>query len=202
MGGKTFLPFQEEPFHEERERRLIAIRDKMARLDKREARRSDEVVLIDQIVKQYEITAPVLDFGNMPKPTDSEREMDDDSPLGNIARQQGRPRKVKRMVITYRIPLEGDGALLRYQPKNHTSSAPGSVTVGKGEVTFDIVRRSDDPAQIKQEMGEMVRYLQTYSGFLAEDIEAYNVQLRPAIQGGLNARREKLDKDDDFMSQL
>jgi hypothetical protein len=174
-------------------------------MTKREVDSADEATLTESVARQFMLDAPRIDFAGEHM-TNKEREVDDTSPLGNIAAQaRGGPRRVRRLVITYHWPVKGQTALLRLQPSNFTTWAPLVYLAGSPdneEVCIDVIRQSDDPEPVKREAERVKGYLQTYGGNLVQDIERHNNDVRSRVPSLLAARKKHIEDDEDFMRRL
>jgi hypothetical protein len=111
------------------------------------------------------------------------------------------PYHVKGTAITFIVPFEGDGDLLRCRPSAFTTVRPHGE-VGQGEVRFQY-RTADHAAErITSAFEQNLREVQQYLGFVRENTDHFNHTLAREVRQMIEDRRQKLMKDQGLAASL
>ena len=207
-----FLAFGEEDFYRVTGGLRDKVRAHIESISESDLRQADQDALAEQIIQRFTLAAPSLDFDHIQK-TGSERLVEDYSGFGAVmASATGGSRQVRRQVVTYHIPVKGDTTLLRYRPSSFSFSAPRVYLQGSQndrELCFDVVRQSNNPSDAQRDLewvrGEAERninQLRTLSERQVEDASKFNDQMRAEVPQLIAARKQRLQGNDDFLSQL
>lgn len=112
-----------------------------------------------------------------------------------------RPAQVTATAYRVFIPYDGDSALFRCQPSQHTYSPPLGALMNDQLVLTYVRDDHDDGAlkgQIESDLGEVRRYL----GWIEAQVSKHNAGLLAVARARINARREKLLKDQGLVASL
>lgn len=99
--------------------------------------------------------------------------------------------------FTFVIPFEGDGALFKILPSTYLSTLPyGEISNNEINIVFK-VPIGRDSSNLKVEFDRNLEKIKEYLGFLENDMKPFNNSLLPSISASIQARKDKLDKDDE-----
>jgi hypothetical protein len=111
------------------------------------------------------------------------------------------PFYLKGTAITFIVPFQGDGDLLRCRPSAFTTVRPLGE-VGNSEVRFEY-RSTDHAAErIKSAFEQNLREVQQYLGFVRENTDQFNQTFMREIRQSIEDRRQKLLKDQGLAASL
>lgn len=111
------------------------------------------------------------------------------------SRLNGRPLIVKGTRVTFHVPFDGDGELLRYLPSSYFDR-PMRASIGRGELNFGyLMLQGTDPKQVKQEFDHELGLIVQVAGNVAREVEGWNQTLPSQARALVDRRREKLLAD-------
>jgi hypothetical protein len=113
----------------------------------------------------------------------------------------GRRINLKANSYLFSIPFTGDGNLFKFKPSTYTYSPPYGTMVGS-ELHLRIVQTEHNAAALKKMLESEVLTITKYVGWINGDITKFNSTLRPIIHSKLEARKEKLLKDQGLVASL
>jgi hypothetical protein len=111
------------------------------------------------------------------------------------------PFYIKGTSVTFSIPFEGDSELFYCRASSFTMNPP-RASVSNNEVLVNFQEVDPNPAQIKQEFARRISDIEQHVGYVNKDLKPFNDGLRAKIMQKINARREKLLKDQGMVAAL
>jgi hypothetical protein len=113
----------------------------------------------------------------------------------------GRRINLKANYYLFSIPFTGDGNLFKFKASTFTYSPP-SGSVNGNELHLKFVRTDHDVAALKQALDREISIITEHLEWIKNDITKFNGTLRPTILSKLEARKEKLLKDQGLVASL
>jgi len=114
---------------------------------------------------------------------------------------KSKPFYLKGTSVTFAIPFEGDKELLFCHASTFTSNPPRANVADKEIlITFNAV--DPDPETIKKQFENRLDSIEKYIGFVTNDIKPFNDGLKAIIKHKIEARRQKLLKDQGIVAAL
>ena len=101
----------------------------------------------------------------------------------------------------FAIPFTGDSNLFNFQASTFTYSPPSGEIRGN-ELHLTFVRTDHNGEALKLSLDSEVKTITEHLGWIAKDIEGFNSNLDASIMRQLEARKEKLIKDEGLVSSL
>ena len=95
--------------------------------------------------------------------------------------------------LRYFVPFRGDRELWWCLPSQYTINPP-VAEVGDREIFFEFEVPGVDIAKTKEQFENSLRIVKQWIGFMLEDINSFNSQIRSVLQNALNQRRDILAK--------
>ncbi|MEK0326200.1 MAG: hypothetical protein QQN63_10910 [Nitrosopumilus sp.] len=149
--------------------------------------------LANYFEQEYKIDIPRIDEENI--------EVDYGDAKINVAGRfdyltldDGTPVYVTGTRVSFYLPFEGDADLFRCKPSTFNSNPPrGRVAGNKIVLTYE--RTDQDAAQFKSDFDRDLSNIQQYLGWIARDVESFNSSVNSKAKQTIEARREKLLKD-------
>jgi len=116
-------------------------------------------------------------------------------------RDRSRPAYVKGTKTSFHVPFEGDPDLFFCCPSSFNFSPPRAI-VGKSELVFTFVPRTDDPKLIRSEFDREIADVRKWLKTISEQVAPYNESLRNKVKQWIDQRRQKLVKDQELATGL
>jgi hypothetical protein len=116
-------------------------------------------------------------------------------------RDRTQPFYVKGTRIGYLVPFDGDRDLFNYRPATYTLSPPFGI-VNDRHLVLGYTRTDHDAEAIRTAFEKDIAEIEKYIAWIAQDIKLFNDSLRTKIRQRLEARRDKLFKDQGLVSAL
>ena len=159
--------------------------------------------IADEVIKEYEVTVPVLDVDGMTGGV-SEDAVDVSRDFNRVIVRPG-PHYIDATRITFHVPYEGPREALEYRASSFTMNPPRAV-IGDGRITVfravaaDVLERDRDSVVVglREEIDKVNKHL----AFARDDIQAANEQLRTAVGSATQRRREKVLADRETEAML
>ena len=98
-----------------------------------------------------------------------------------------------RQVVRFHISFTGDSDLLKCMPSRGIPWTQ-DVPVENAEVCFDVIVRSDDPVEVKQDWESFLEALRTQVGYSTTEINAYNARLEEEVAEMIRGWKDELLK--------
>jgi hypothetical protein len=113
-----------------------------------------------------------------------------------------RNKTIKRDIIVFHVPYEGDISYLEYRPSTFFLSGIPAATIRHNEFLFEYINFYNDADRIKREFDNDIRSFKNSYDTLKADFEAYNNGLKSFILREINQRRESLLAKNNFLSSF
>ena len=113
----------------------------------------------------------------------------------------GRPAYVQGTRITFYIPFSGDYQLFHCRPSTFSLNPPRGAA-DKTEVVFTYDLTSVDREQVQSEFNGHLASVKKYIGWIRQDVENFNSNIRAIASERLASRREKLLRDRELVESL
>jgi len=114
---------------------------------------------------------------------------------------RSRPFYIKGTTVRFFIPFDGDQELFKCRPSTFTSIPPrGSFSADELIITFTLTEHSAD--KIKAEFEDTLARIRKYIEWTASDVSQFNASLRDKTRQKIEARRQKLLKDQGLVASL
>ena len=158
--------------------------------------------LVDALVEEYGFQALRLDTDKK-KRTTKEGKLDVSIEFGRVPRNSNEPVFKNSFIVSWHIPIEGDLELFNYNPGGVLSTAyytqKGCVDEEAKELILAENFPVDHPEEtIKEEsrkdFEERIGPILKTIAKINEEVKEYNVGLKVAIAGGVQKRKQELDK--------
>lgn len=156
--------------------------------------------LVDYFVEKYTIKAPKL-LEDQITTDQSETQVDVSRDQSRYISDRSRPFHISGTKITYFIPFEGDGELFRAQSSMMSFNPPRATLHGQEVYVTYTITNHDGNAIRTQFDGLLGQIKQLLTGTY-NDVDIYNSEIRQNAEGRINARREKLLKDQSMIADL
>jgi len=113
-----------------------------------------------------------------------------------------RNKTIKRDIIVFHVPYEGDISFLEYRPSGFFLSGIPAATIRQTEFLFEYINFYNDPDKIKREFDNDLQSFKNSYDTLKADFEAYNNGLKDYIIREINNRRQALLAKNNFLSSF
>lgn len=114
---------------------------------------------------------------------------------------RSQPFYIEGTVITYYVPFEGDKDLFKCKPSTFTFNPPRAKAT-EGQIAFEYTITDHDVEKVKTQFGHDLEEVKKWLGWIANDVAQYNNQLKADARSRIDARREKLLKDQGLVANL
>ncbi|NNV55028.1 hypothetical protein [Limnovirga soli] len=113
-----------------------------------------------------------------------------------------RNKLIKKDIIVFHVPYEGDISYLNYRPSTYLSSGIPAPVKRNNELLFNYINFYNDPERIRREFNnDLLSFKRSYIALKA-DIESYNNGLKDFIVREINNRRQELLEKNNFLSSF
>lgn len=113
-----------------------------------------------------------------------------------------RNKTLKRDIIVFHVPYEGDISYLNYRPSTFFLSGIPAATIRHNEFLFEYINFYNDPDRIKREFDNDLQSFKNSYDTLKADFEAYNNGLKDFIVREINNRRQALLAKNNFLASF
>lgn len=131
-----------------------------------------------------------------------EAQIDVSHDYNRVIFNRDRPFYLKGTSVTFAVPFEGGSELFYCQPSSFILINPPRATIGNNEVLITFKEVDPNPEQIKSEFERRLADIERHVGYVNNDLRPFNEGLRNKIRQKINARREKLLKDQGIVAAL
>ncbi len=149
--------------------------------------------LCDYFVSEYTVQTPELQEGNISM-DQGEADVDLRRNPNYHVPDQSRPALVKGTGITIFIPFNGDAGLFKYHPSQYTM-APPHAEVREGELVIAYKGVDLKADSIKKNLNHKRGEIHEWLSWIANDVKPFNESMRNRAKQRIEARRQKLLKD-------
>lgn len=110
---------------------------------------------------------------------------------------------IKKQVIIYHIPFEGDIKLLECIPNPRTlSTYDANVDNQQNCILIEVINFYNDPKRINQQYSEELRYLTTNYDKLISEFKVYNSSLKSSIKYLIDTRKQEVLHKNQLLNSL
>lgn len=196
----TMRLFRDYDLHGEMESRRQQLLREIDRLDSDYILNADLEKLCSYFEDKYRYNVPVLD---PTKISIDQREVDVDvsQDFRRAIFDRTQPFNLKGNAITFIVPFEGDGDLLRCKPSTWTNMRPLGE-VASDEVRFEYRTADHEGKRLKSAFEQNLKEVQQYLGFVRENTDQFNAALANQVRRIIEDRRAKLLKDQGLTASL
>lgn len=194
----------QEAFHSKASMRQLmelqrqAMHDAVRALPEQQLKPAATDKLIESLADKYSINIPVLDEEN---PSPARREVDIDMARDPRRSFMGGPGIVKGTEITISVAFTGDAEIFRWHASSHTMSYPRGH-IGKTSITFSTRGQNLDASQVRAEFDRWLVVIKQHLQGMKTELGNFNEAIKAEITTAINARLEKIKRDDDLLSGL
>lgn len=176
------------------------MRDAINRLPEKRLKSEPMQQLAEEIAKQFEIVIPILDESSI-QPSQREVDIDFSNDPFSRAYYTRRGGIQKGTEISISIPFQGDSEVFRLHASNHTMDYPlGSIR--QSVIVFRRQGVNLAAAQVRQGFDEWLAAIKRHLAGMAQELGGFNDSLIAEALSALNARAQKLQRDDELLSGL
>lgn len=192
--------FRDYDLHEEMETRRQHLLREIGGLGTDYILNADLEKLCFHFENKYRYELPVLDTTNI---SIDQREVDVDvsQDFRRAVFDRSQPFYLKGTAVTFIVPFDGDGDLLRCRPSTWTTVRPHGE-VANGEVRFEYRTVDHESDRLKTAFDQNLREVQQYLGFVRENTDQFNAALANQVRKIIEDRRAKLLKDQGLTASL
>lgn len=147
----------------------------------------------DYFEQQFKIDGPQLKKDQIQVDQD-EINIDVSQDPTRVISDRTQPFYIRGTRIVFLVPLDGDQELFKYRPSTHTLSPPFG-TANDGVLVLSYTRTDHDAEAVKAAFEKDISEIEKYLVWIAQDIKPFNDSLRAKIRDRIEARRDKVLKD-------
>jgi hypothetical protein len=151
------------------------------------------------LAQRFAINVPVLDE-NGATPASAEVDVDISNDPTRLF-MGGGPRYVKGTEITITVPFSGDADVFSMHASNHTMDYP-RATISSATIAFVRQGVSLDPAAVRREFDRWLATIKHHLEQMRVEVASFNERLRHESETKIQARIDKLRRDDDLVGGL
>jgi hypothetical protein len=174
------------------------LQEEIRKLTEPQLRASSSEQLAASLAEKYRIDLPILDDSN---PTPGRREVDIDITHSHQRAILGGPAVAKGAEITISVPFKGDAEVFRLHPSSHTMSYP-RARISDSDITFRWRGTTLDPAHIRREFDQNIATIKQHLAGMPQEMGKFNEVLKTEAASAINARLEKLKRDNDLLPRF
>lgn len=156
--------------------------------------------LVDYFVEKYTVNAPKL-LEDKISTDQAETQVDVSRDPNRYISDPSRPFYVPGTKITFFVPFEGDGELFKAQSSMMSFNPPRASVHGQ-EIHATYTTTSHDGAEIRKQFDGLLGQIKQLLTGTNNDVGIYNSEIRQNAEARINARREKLLKDQNMVADL
>ena len=156
--------------------------------------------LSDYFEQKYKIGAPLLDEKGI-QVDQGESQVDVSRDPTRVFFDKSGPFYVTGTTVTFYVPFQGDHELFKCTPSTSTYSPPRAI-VTENEVIFVYTRTDHDTTAVKTQFERDLVEVRKWLEWIAKDISPFNTSVGGKARQRIDARREKLLKDQGMAASL
>jgi len=158
----------------------------------------NETEYVNYLVNEFTVDTPSIDFASV-SVTSYEKQIPSEHFPNSFFVRPGK--SYPKQAVVYHLPYTGNADLLRYTP-SHRLLWTTEVFLEDQCVCFEVVSFSEDAEEIKREAQHIIGNLKTQLGYLTQEIEGYNAQLRTSIEQAFRARKQRFLDNNQMLASL
>lgn len=156
--------------------------------------------LCDSFEEEYRINVPGIKESEITV-EQAEADVDISRDPRRMVFDRSRPLYVRGTAISFSVPFDGDAALFSCRPSHFTMCPPWAhVKTHELIMTFKVLDQK--PEAIKSEFQRNLGEIRTWLGWITENIRPFNESVRQKLRARIEARRDKLLKDQGLVGSL
>jgi len=156
--------------------------------------------LCDYFEEKYKIHAPQIKEEAITV-DQQEADVDISQDYNRFIIDRGRSFHIKGTAITFCVPFEGDQELFKCRASTSTV-APPRAAIHSGELNLTHITTDHDVKTVRQQFDRELASIKEYLGWIKNDIAPFNSSIRAKAKSRVEARREKLLKDQNLVAGL
>lgn len=163
-----------------------------------------EADLIDELMEQYEVRPPILRLEERYIADGAQDvRIDVSRDPRRVVFDRDLPLYVPGTRLAVHIPFNGDPVLFQFRPSTFTTVFPrGEIRGQELIVSHQAPADSLTPEEFQGRLNEELDRIQRYLGWVVQDCESFNRELRQALDRAVRDRREKVLRDRDLEAFL
>ena len=156
--------------------------------------------LCDYFEQRYKIEAPKLREDKITV-DQNEAQIDVSHDRSRAIFDRSKPFYLKGTSVSFFVPFEGEEDCFKFQPSTATVGPPSAV-IGDEELVLIYTRLDHDAAAVRSQFDRELAEIRSNLDWMARDLVPYNESVREKAKNRINARREKLLKDEGLAAGL
>lgn len=113
-----------------------------------------------------------------------------------------RPKFIKKQVVKYHIPCDGDISLLYYRPSTILCSMTSNIKLSGNDIVIEIINFDNNINEIRREYDNTIQRLRQMYSYLHNDIETYNNQLMDFALTSFKNRKQAILNKHNILTSL
>ncbi len=156
--------------------------------------------LCDHFEKEYTVKVPRFEQDQITV-DQAEAQVDVSQDPTRWIRDRSRPLHLTGTKVTFFVPFEGDRELFKCQPSAYILNPP-HATIGQNEVVLTYTRMDHDADAVRSEFDRDLQQIYQFLEWITNDVSSFNSSLRAKARQRIEARRQKLLKDQGLVAAL
>ena len=156
--------------------------------------------LCDYFEQEYKIEVPRLDETNI-QVDQNEAKVDVSRDRDRLILDRSRPFYITGTSVTFYIQYKGDANLFKCRPSTFTFNPP-RATVSESEIRLSYTLKNHDAAKVKSSFEHDLSEIRKWLDWIEKDVSPFNLSVRGKARQRIEARREKLLKDQGLAASL
>jgi len=192
--------FSDAPLREYLDRRKQGIINEIDQLPPEMITGTDIEELTRYVVEKHTLTTQVLDEQGITV-DQHETKIDVSKDPWRMIMDRSRPFYVAGTRVTHYVPFNGDTELFHLRPSHYSSRFP-HATIKGNELVFVHEDTRHDAASVTAAFADTLNETKKLLGWMDNEVRPYDDQIPTIVRERLNARREKLGKDQQLVKTL
>lgn len=158
--------------------------------------------LVDQLISSLSISIPIL------KEEDTwieEGEIEEQLPArssGFFDESHSRATKtVRRHIVTYHVPFDGNGAAFQYEPSSRTVPGPRGIVIGQ-EVLIRLESNGQTAEQLNASFSSRIHEIRKHLNTLGNDVKGIPRDIEASVRHYIDERRAELLRSKNLVANL
>ena len=157
--------------------------------------------LCDYLVDEYKINPIVLQKDKVYIKQHGDAQIDVSHDYNRVIFERDGPFYIKGTAVTFAVPFGGDSQLFFCQASAFTYSPP-TAEIQDNEILVFFQEVDPKPEKVKAEFERTLSEIERHVGYVNNDLRPFNEGLRDKIRQKINARKDKLLKDQGMVTAL
>ena len=156
--------------------------------------------LCDYFEQRFKIEAPQLREDEITV-DQNEVQVDVSHDRGRAIFDRSRPFYLKGTKVSFFVPFDGEEDCFKFQPASRIVSPPSGLVRGR-ELVLTYTRLDHDAVAVRSQFERELAEIKSNLQWMARDLIPFNNSIREKAKNRINARREKLLKDEGLAAGL